>query len=141
MPRFSRPTAEPHLKPYVFGKSAYIVLEGDLDLDQRSNVAAALPAAESLNGVVISLARATYVDSSVMGTLVQFRRRFIECGGDTHDLVLLLPKEGEVRRAFELAGMTALFSIAFVQPSPVSPEEYLTAFRSNGRREEGGRRL
>ncbi len=126
--------AEPHLKPYVFGKSAYIVLEGDLDLGRRDDVAAALPAAESLNGVVINLARATYVDSSVMGTLVQFRRRFIECGGDSHNLVLLLPKEGEVRRAFELAGMTALFSIAFVQPDPVSSEEYLTAFRSNGKR-------
>jgi hypothetical protein len=36
--------AEPHLKPYVFGKSAYIVLEGDLDLGRRDDVAAALPA-------------------------------------------------------------------------------------------------
>lgn len=123
------------MKPYVFGNSAYIVLEGDLDLGRKDDVAAAFPAAESLNGVVINLARATYVDSSVMGKLVQFRRRFIECGGDSHNLVLLLPKEGEVRRAFELAGMTALFSIAFVQATPVSSEEYLTAFRSNGRRD------
>lgn len=113
------------MKPYVYGNSVYVVLDGDLDIDSREEIAEALPPPEQITGGVINLARATYVDSTV-GMLVQFRRNFIKSGGDPCNLILVLAKDGKVRRTFELTGMNRLFSVAYVESTPIAPQEYMT---------------
>ena len=114
------------MKPYAPGESAYVVLDGELDLSRRDEIAAALPAAESISGAVINVATATYVDSTVLGALVKFRRAFINHGGNSDDLIVVLARDGPIRRAFERTGLDRLFSIAYVDPSPIPPEEHIT---------------
>jgi anti-anti-sigma factor len=114
------------VKPYAAGESAYVVLDGELDLSRRDEIDEALPAPESISGGVINLAYATYVDSTVLGALVRFRRAFINHGGNPEDLIIVLAKNGPVRRSFEATGLNRLFAIAFVEPAPLPPEEHLT---------------
>ena len=94
-------------------RSAYVVLEGDLDIFRKSEVASALPDPARVDSVVINCSRAAYIDSLVLGMLVQFRRQFVAAGGDPRALVLMLPREGPIRRTFELTGLTRLFEIAY----------------------------
>lgn len=114
---------EPGLKPYAAGESAYVVLDGELDLSKRDEIAAALPAPDSIRGAVINLVYATYVDSTVLGVLVRFRRAFINHGGDPDNLIIVLAKSGPIRMTFEKTGLNRLFSIAYVEPAPIPPEE------------------
>ena len=114
------------MKPYAPGETAYVVLDGELDLSRRDQVVAALPAPESISGGVINLSNATYVDSTVLGALVKFRRSFINHGGDPDNLILVLARNGPIRRAFEKTGLHRLFSIAYVERLPDPPEEYMT---------------
>lgn len=65
---------------------------GDLDIDGREEIAEALPPPAQITGGVINLARATYVDSTLLGMLVQLRRNFIKSGGDPSNLILVLAK-------------------------------------------------
>jgi anti-anti-sigma factor len=114
------------VKPYASGESAYVVLDGELDLSRREEIVAALPSPESISGGVINLTNATYVDSTVLGALVKFRRRFINNGGDAENLILVLAKAGPIRRAFEKTGLDRLFSVAYVERLPSPPEEHIT---------------
>lgn len=117
---------EPTVKPYASGDSAYVVLDGELDLSKRDQVAAALPAPEAISGAVINLSNATYVDSTVLGALVRFRRAFINEGGDPDNLIIVLAKNGPIRRSFEKTGLNRLFAIAYAEPAAAPPEEYIT---------------
>jgi len=117
---------EPGVKPYAAGESAYVVLDGELDLSRRDEIAEALPAPESIGGGVINMAYATYVDSTVLGALVRFRRAFINHGGDPGNLIIVLAKNGPIRRSFEKTGLDRLFAIAYVEPAPTPPEEHIT---------------
>lgn len=103
--------------------AAYIVLEGDLDLSRKDDIVSALPDPASVSSIVINLSRATYIDSLVMGALVQFRREFIRSGGNPADLAIMLRSDSAVRRAFELTGLTRLFAIAYVELPAGRPEE------------------
>jgi len=114
------------VKPYASGESAYVVLDGELDLSRRDDIVAALPSPESISGGVFNLADATYVDSTVLGALVKFRRTFLNNGGDSENLIIVLAKDGPVRRAFEKTGLNRLFAIAYVERLPSPPEEYMT---------------
>lgn len=113
------------MKPYATGESAYVILDGELDLSRRDEIAAALPAPESISGGVINMASATYVDSTILGALVRFRRAFINHGGDSENLIIVLAKNGAVRRSFEKTGLNRLFAIAYVEPAPIPPEEHI----------------
>lgn len=120
-------TVESKVKPYATGESAYVILDGELDLSRRDEIAAALPAPESISGGVVNLANATYVDSTILGALVRFRRAFINHGGDPENLIIVLAKNGAVRRSFEKTGLNRLFAIAYVEPAPIPPEEHITS--------------
>jgi anti-anti-sigma factor len=115
------------LHPYRSEDNAYVVLDGELDLGREAEIRAAFPSAESITSAVINLSRATYVDSVVMGILVQFRRQFIAAGGQPQNLALMLAKDGPIRRAFELTGLTRFFPIAYVEPTVAPPEEHIAA--------------
>lgn len=71
----------------------------------------AMPDPAGASSVTINLKRASYLDSYALGKLVQYRRRFVEAGGDPLGIVLLLPKNGPARRVFEITGLVKLFGI------------------------------
>jgi len=98
-------------------RQAYVALTGELDIFRKDEIAATLPDPNALGGAIINLLKATYIDSCVLGMLVKLRREFVSSGGDPHNLILVIPKEGPVRRAFELTGLLRLFSIAHVDPT------------------------
>lgn len=118
------------MRPYVFGDTAYVVLDGELDIFRKAELAAALPDPRRIKSGVINLARARYLDSVALGMLVGFRRAFIDHGGDPDNLVLMLPKDGPVRRTFEISGLTRLFAIAYVEPSTLPPEERIAGSKA-----------
>jgi anti-anti-sigma factor len=105
------------LRPYVLGENAYVVLDGELDLSRRTELLAALPDPKKIKHAVVNLLRATYVDSFMLGVLVQFRNNFIAGGGDPDDLLILLPREGVLRRTFEMTGLHKLFPMAYIEPA------------------------
>ena len=111
------------MRPYIVGENAYVVLDGELDIFTKVEMAGALPDPRSIRSAVINLTRARYLDSVAIGMLVGFRRNFLASGGDSNDLVLMLPKEGPVRRTFDITGLSKLFSVAYVEPTPLVPEE------------------
>jgi anti-anti-sigma factor len=110
------------LRPYVLGESAYVVLDGELDLSRKSELIAALPDPKTLKHAVINLTHATYLDSFMLGALVQFRTNFISGGGDPNNLMIVLPEQGVLRRTFEITGLHKLFPVAYAQPEPVGVE-------------------
>lgn len=103
------------MRPYVLGETAYVVLDGDLDVTRKTEVLAALPDARALKHAVINLTRVSYIDSFMLGSLVQFRANFVAAGGKPENLMLVLPRGGILERTFELTGLTKLFSIAYVE--------------------------
>ena len=103
------------MRPYVLGETAYVVLDGDLDITRRTEVLAALPDARALKHAVINLTRVSYIDSFMLGSLVQFRANFVSSGGKPENLMLVLPRSGILARTFELTGLSKLFSIAYVE--------------------------
>jgi anti-anti-sigma factor len=105
------------MRPYVVGENAYVVLEGDLDMPRRTELLAALPDPRALKHAVINLARVTYIDSFMLGVLVQFRANFAAAGNAPSNLMLVVPRGGILERTFELTGLNKLFSIAYVEPS------------------------
>ncbi|HEX3670927.1 MAG TPA: STAS domain-containing protein [Candidatus Cybelea sp.] len=105
------------MKPYVFGNNAYAVLDGELDVGRKAEICAAMPDPAAVKSAVISLARATYIDSFAMGILVGFRREFMKHGGDPQNVFLILPKDGPIRRAFDSVGLNRLFSVAYAEPT------------------------
>ena len=105
------------MRPYVLGENAYVVLDGDLDISRRTELLAALPDPRELKHVVVNLTRVSYIDSFMLGALVQFRANFIAAGGKPENLLLLLPRQGILERTFELTGLNKLFTIAFVEPA------------------------
>ncbi len=105
------------MKPYVFGDNAYAVLDGELDVARKGEISGALPDPALVKSAVISLARATYIDSFVIGVLVRFRREFMRHGGDPRNIFLVLPNSGPIRRAFDSVGLNRLFSVAYAEPT------------------------
>jgi len=104
------------VRPYVLGENAYVVLDGDLDMTRRTELLAALPPPQALKHVVINLTRVTYIDSFMLGALVQFRANFVAGGAKPENLMLLVPRGGVLERTFELTGLNKLFLIAYVEP-------------------------
>jgi anti-anti-sigma factor len=105
------------VRPYIAGENAYVVLDGDVDMSRRTELVAALPDPQPLKHAVINLTRVSYIDSFMLGALVQWRSNFIAAGGAPEDLILVLPRGGILQRTFELTGLHKLFSIAYVEPA------------------------
>jgi anti-anti-sigma factor len=96
--------------------NAYVTLEGDLDFTKRARVAELLPDPATLRSALINCSRLTYADSTVVGMLVQFRRRFLESGGKPDELVMILPPEGSARAMLDITGMAKLFTVVELHP-------------------------
>jgi len=93
---------------------SYVVLDGELDVFRKDEIASLLPDPHAVGSIVVNCFRASYIDSTIIGMLVGLRREFVANGGEPGNFILLLGKDSIVHRAFELAGVTALFALAFV---------------------------
>ena len=94
---------------------AYLALDGELDIFRRDEIRHALPDPANISSIVINCLRATYIDSVILGALVGFRRDFVGAGGDPKNFVFILAKGSLLHRTFELAGLTKLFAMAYVE--------------------------
>lgn len=84
-----------------------IQLDGEFDLAERDRIADAFAVAHSSPIVVVNLTKTLYIDSSVLGCLVELRKATQERGADLF-LVGLRPG---VLRIFEITGLDELFEI------------------------------
>jgi anti-sigma B factor antagonist len=84
-----------------------VALNGEFDLAQQHRVNDAFNAAAEHAFVVIDLARAQYVDSTVLSCLIRLRNELIDRGGT---LVLAGPRP-MIRRLLDIAGLTGMFDI------------------------------
>jgi anti-anti-sigma regulatory factor len=114
-------------------RSAYIAFEGPLDVSNEEGFASAFPDdVRVLDSVLLNFTRATYVDSFFLGKLIIFRRKFLQSGGKPENIVLVLPSDGPIRKAFEASGLIRLFAVADLPKS--SPAEEVRSMTSRGER-------
>lgn len=85
-------------------------LRGEIDLRSSPKLRAALlqVADRKPTRVIVDLAGVTYVDSSGVGTLVEFKRRLERAGGK----VVLSGLQPRVRSVFEITKLDQFFMIA-----------------------------
>jgi anti-anti-sigma factor len=95
-------------------QAARIELAGDLDLYRRDEIAALFPPPEHTGRVIIDMRKATMIDSTVIATLMRYRRAFVDAGNDAHDIVLIVPPQ--FRRVFEITGLVRLLTIITGEP-------------------------
>gem|GEM_PF-3045455 len=100
-------------------RTAYVAFSGDLDVYRRDEISAALPAAGSVDQLVIDMRGASLIDSSVIAVLMHYRREFVDAGGNAHEVVVVVPQQ--LRRIFEITGLTK--SLTVVNASSASTEQ------------------
>ena len=90
------------------GRHFAIALRGEWDLYNRPELDAALLAAEASGeaAIVIDLSHATFIDSSVLGALVEARTRL----GDRVPIAVVAP-DRQIRKVFEITGLDSVFSL------------------------------
>ncbi len=90
------------------GRYFLIALRGEWDLYNRPQLVAALleaeAAAESL--VVLDLSRATFIDSSVLGALVEARKRLQD-----RVKISVVAEDRQLRKVFEITGLDGVFAL------------------------------
>lgn len=88
-------------------RAALVTLSGDLDLSKRDAVADALPAAGSVDRLVVDCSAVTSIESVVIAVFMRYRRKFIAAGSDPMNVVFIVSPQ--VRRTFEITGMFNVF--------------------------------
>jgi anti-sigma B factor antagonist len=90
------------------GRYFVIALRGEWDLYNRPQLEAALleaeAAAESL--VVLDLTHATFIDSSVLGALVEARKRMQE-----RVRIAVVAEDRRIRKVFQITGLDGVFAL------------------------------
>jgi anti-sigma B factor antagonist len=85
-----------------------IALRGEWDLYNRPQLEAALleaeASAESL--VVLDLTQATFIDSSVLGALVEARKRMQE-----RVRIAVVAEDRQIRKVFQITGLDGVFAL------------------------------
>jgi anti-sigma B factor antagonist len=93
---------------HVHGRYFVIALRGEWDLYNRPELEAALraaaEAAERL--VVLDLSRATFIDSSVLGALVESRKHL-----DDAVQMAVVAEDHQIRKVFEITGLDQVFAL------------------------------
>jgi anti-sigma B factor antagonist len=90
------------------GRYFVIALRGEWDLYNRPELEAALLAAEAAaeSLVVIDLSFATFIDSSVLGALVEARKRLQE-----RARIAVVAEDRQIRKVFEITGLDGVFAL------------------------------
>jgi len=90
------------------GRWFLIALRAEWDLYNRPELDAALVEAEAAREplVVLDLSHATFIDSSVLGALVEARKRLGE-GVE----IAVVAEDRQIRKVFEITGLDAVFTL------------------------------
>ena len=90
------------------GRYFLIALRGEWDLYNRPELEAALLAAEASAEplVVLDLSHATFIDSSVLGALVEARKRLLE-----RVKIAIVAQDRQIRKVFEITGLDGVFAV------------------------------
>ena len=101
------PRARPHVEPVAGG--LVLTLRGELDAYDAPELRRAFAdsTAQESRVVVLDLTGVSFLDSTVLGTIVGLQRRVREADGE---LRVVLP-ESEARRVFELTGLDRALDI------------------------------
>lgn len=90
---------------HVRGGYFLIALRGEWDLYNRPELEAALLAAAAAERlVVVDLSRATFIDSTVLGALVEARKRL-----DDQVEMAVVAEDRQIRKVFEITGLDQVF--------------------------------
>jgi anti-anti-sigma factor len=110
----------PALSPFQIevraaGDTMTIVLAGEFDLDAVRSFNACVDAAieSTERAVVVDMVDVTFIDSTAISALLQFRRRL----GGQGRAMRVIPLRPSVARVFELAGLGDLVGGAHPQPT------------------------
>jgi len=118
--------ANPILLDDSAGDVVVVVVEGEHDIYTAPTLRERLDEAlERGGGIVVDLTKATFVDSSVLGALLDARRRALDAG---QPYVVSIGEEVEpgVRRILDITGLVP------VLPVVNGREQAMAAARSNG---------
>ena len=93
----------------AFGDRCVIALSGEWDLYNRPELASALITTidEGERRLVLDLTAATFIDSSILGALIEARKRVRPEGGE----IVVVADTPEIRRVFEITGFENVFSL------------------------------
>lgn len=105
-------------------RTAHVAFAGDLDVYRRDEIAAALPNPDGIDRLVIDLREASMIDSSIISVVMRYRRSFIDAGREAHDIVILVTPQ--LRRIFEITGLTKSLTIVSASPETTTKGEPLT---------------
>ncbi len=84
-------------------RTVRLAFEGDLDVYRCDEFKSALPPPESIDRLIIDVRAARTVDSSIITTLMRYRRSFVQAGGDGHEIIVIVSPN--LRRIFEITGL------------------------------------
>lgn len=100
-------------------KTAFVTLDGDLDFSSRETLTSALPEASEIDCLVLDFRNLRYIDSAGLGILIGFRKRFLDAGGQSEHIVIVVRPGGSVRKVLDIAGLPRVFTITETMPEPV----------------------
>ncbi len=93
---------------HVRGGYFLIALRGEWDLFNRPELEAALQAAAEAGArvIVLDLSKATFIDSSVLGALVESRNHL-----DDGVRMAVVAEDRQIRKVFEITGLDQVFTL------------------------------
>lgn len=83
-------------------------LQGEFDLSQRTRLQKAFASLTSAPAVIVNFTKALYIDSTVLGCLIELRRAKLEQKGR----LVLAGLNSSVRRIFEVSSLLSIFDTA-----------------------------
>lgn len=83
-----------------------IVLEGDWDLCEAPRLREALDTVDARRKVIFDLSTTSYLDSSALRVLVEFKKRSLEMGGLT---AIYYGENARAERVLSISGVGSLF--------------------------------
>lgn len=95
-------------------EAAQVELTGDLDFNRAKSLYTELMRFVNAPRVVINCVGASYIDSSILTSLMRFRRQFVEAGSDPLDIVIVVSPS--LRRIFEITGLVTTMTIVTGEP-------------------------
>lgn len=89
--------------------TARIEFDGDLCIERRAEVTAALPDPHTFDRIVIDCTNVTAMDSTMVTVFTRYRRQVQQAGGDPLNIVIVA--SDSIRRILEIAGLNKLFTV------------------------------
>ncbi len=110
--------------------SSVVKLVGDLDFSRKAELERLLAGAERADIAVIDLRDATYLDSSVLSSLMALKKHMVERG--TAGIVRVAGANDSMQRIFQICGLDKVFEL---YESMAQAQEGASANPARSRRE------